>query len=408
MKSRTVIILWIITLFLGISVFAIKKSAGNDLKNSTERSAGETLVPNFHADKTATIEITSADSAVTLTQKDGTWLVVERDDFPAQTTSIYELLRTLTDLKVTQGIEAGPSFAPRFGMDENSSDPSQRGLTATFKDASGKNLATVSFGKNLDSAASASPFGGGSVGRYVRNHDDTSGFYAVSELFPSLSADPRNWLADEFFQIEKIQTINLSQPGSDKSEWELTRDDETADFKFTDAFPGVKIDPNAVSPLKSLFSYTRFDDVIPASEIEKRATPEKLQTATITTFEGLTYTISLQPANSTNPQPGGESYLLTVKASGELPKERKKAENETPELAETTDKAFNERHKTLTELLDKTRKFQDRTFEVSSFTVSSLLKTRTDLMDKGPGPEAQQPANGPGPVFTPPVGIPSP
>jgi len=408
MKSRTVIILWIITLFLGISVFAIKKSAGNDLKNSTERSAGETLVPNFPADKTATIEITSADSTVTLTQKDGTWLVVERDDFPAQTTSIYELLRTLTDLKVTQGIEAGPSFAPRFGMDENSSDPSQRGLTATFKDASGKNLATVSFGKNLDSAASASPFGGGSVGRYVRNHADTSGFYAVSELFPSLSADPRNWLADEFFQIEKIQTINLSQPGSDKSEWELTRDDETADFKFTDAFPGVKIDPNAVSPLKSLFSYTRFDDVIPASEIEKRATPEKLQTATITTFEGLTYTISLQPANSTNPQPGGESYLLTVKASGELPKERKKAENETPELAETADKAFNERHKTLTELLDKTRKFQDRTFEVSSFTVSSLLKTRTDLMDKGPGPEAQQPANGTGPVFTPPIGIPSP
>ncbi len=405
MKPRTLIILWIIALLLGVSVFLIKKSAGNDIKNTTERTAGQTLIPDFPAKEIASIHIADAELSVTLQQKDGNWSVVERDGFKANPTEIIGLLRSIIELKVTQGIEAGPSFASRFGMDEKSSDPAQRGITATFKDASGKSLATISFGKNLDSVASASPFGGGSMGRFVRNHADESGFYAVSEVFPSLSADPKNWLAEEFIKIEKIQSIALTQPGSDKNEWELERDNEEADFKFTSAFPGVKIDPAAVAPLKSLFSYARFDDLVPVAEIAKRATPEKLQTATIKTFEGLTYVLTLQPSKIQ----GSENYLLTVKVSGELPEKRKAAENEKPEDAAAADKAFEERSKALTESIAQTKKLEPLTFEVSKFTVDALLKSRTDFMDKGPGPQAQpqpQPGSGLGPVFSPTISIP--
>lgn len=404
MKPRTVIILWIIVLLLGVSVFAVKKSAGDNIKSSTQRSAGQTLIADFPAKEITSIHLADADLSVTLQQKDGNWIVVERDGFNANSTEIVEFLRTLIDLKVTQGIEAGPSFAPRFGMDETSSDPAQRGITATFKDASGKSLATISFGKNLDSVASSSPFGGGSIGRFVRNHADESGFYAVSELFPSLSADPKNWLADEFFKIEKIQSIALTQPGTDQNEWELARDTEEADFTFTSAFPGVKIDTSAVAPLKSLFSFARFDDVVPNAEIEKRASPDKLQTATIKTFEGITYVLSLQPSKSNS-----ENFLLNVKVSGELPDKRKPAENEKPEDAAAADKAFDERRKAIADSIAQTRKIEPITFEVSKFTVDALLKSRTDLMDKGPGPQAQPgpgPGQGLGPVFSPPISIP--
>jgi hypothetical protein len=318
MKPRTVIILWIIALALGVSVYAVKKVSGDDIKTTTQRSAGQTLIADFPAKDVSSIHITAADLSVTLQKKDGNWIVVERDGFSANSTEITGFLRTLIDLKVTQGIEAGPSFASRFGMDEKSTDPTQRGVTTEFKDASGKSLATISFGKNLDSTASSSPFGGGSVGRFVRNHADESGFYAVSELFPSLSADPKNWLSEEFIKIEKIQSISLTQPGSDKNEWELDRDSEEADFKFTSAFPGVKIDKAAADPLKSLLSYGRFDDIVPTAEIEKRASPDKLQTATIKTFEGITYVLALQPSKSNS-----ENYLLTFKVSGELPEKRK-------------------------------------------------------------------------------------
>jgi hypothetical protein len=414
MKPRTVTILWIVALVLALSVFIVKKSTSGEDKDATKRSPGQTLIADFPAENAASIEIAGVDQSATLAKKDGKWTVAQRDDFPANSRNINDLLRTLAELKIAQGIEAGPSFAPRFGMDENSSEPGSRGLTATFKDASGKEIAKVSFGKNLDSAVSASPFGGGATGRFVRNHADESGFYAVSEGFGNLSADPKSWLAEDFIKVEKIKGISLTKPGSDENEWELTRPDENSDFSFSEAFPGVKTDAAATSPLKSLFSFSRFDDVVPASELDKKASPEKLQKAIITTFEGFTYTITLQPVKPAEAKegdatpPASDNFLMTVAVQAELPQERKKPEDEKPEDAETAQKAFEERLKALTESLQKTKALEGRTFEVSKFTVDALLKSRTEFMDKGPGPAADaQPIPEGISAFTPPVEIPA-
>ncbi|MEK6231910.1 MAG: DUF4340 domain-containing protein [Luteolibacter sp.] len=414
MKIRTVITLWAVAIVLGLAVFFLKQYQAAADENVTERAAGEKLVADFPATETASIEIMGAEQSVTLSLKDGKWTVANRDDFPANTRNVNDFLRTLSELKVTQCIEAGSSFAPRFGMDENSSDPAEHGITATFKDKSGKDLAKISFGKNLDAAASASPYGGGATGRYVRNHADESGFYAVSEVFGILSTDPKSWLADDFIKVERIKSISLSKPSSDEHEFALIRDDENADFKFTDAFPGVNIDPAAVNPLKSLFSYARFDDLVPAAEVAARATPEKLQKASIATFEGFTYDITLQPVKvaaakeGEDAAPAAEEYLMEIKVSAELPKERKKPETETPEDAETADKAFAERLKTLTKRLEEAKALEGRTFLVSKFTVAALLKGRAELMSKGPGPGSRAPTLPPGTsVFTPPVQIPA-
>ena len=416
MKSRTVLCLWLVALLLGASVFFLKKSSGGAHKNTTNRAPGQTLFENFPAKEIANIEIKGTNQSVTLAQKDGKWSVAQRDDFPADSRKINELLRSLTDLKITQGIEAGPSFTPSFGMDEKSKKAEDRGLTATFKDTSGKALATLSLGKTLDSSASqSSPMGGGATGRFVRNHADESGFYAVSEVFASASPDPKTWLSEDFIKIEKIQTISLSKPGADDNEWALTRDEENGDFKFTDAFPGVQIEPATVTPLKSLFSFARFDDVVPTSEVEKRATPDKLQKVEITTFEGLAYKITLQPAKpattegkSEESTAAAETYLMTVEVSGDLPKERKKPAEEKKEEAAAADKAFAERTKALVETLAKTKALSVRTFEVSKFTVDSLLKSRIDLISKGPGPGATGPPPTPGTsAFTAPIAIPA-
>lgn len=415
MKTRTVIILWIVAIALGAAVFLLKQNQGGKSENTTERDAGEKLIEDFPAEETASIEISGAAESVTLEQNAGNWTVADRDGYPANARNINDLLRTLSDLKVTQGIEAGPSFAPRFGMDGKSSDPADHGITATFKDSSGKELEVISFGKNLDASASASPFGGGATGRYVRNHSDESGIYAVSEVFGTLSPDPKSWLADDFIKVERIKSISLTKPGTDENEYALVRDDENADFRFTDAFPGVKIDPAAINPLKSLFSYARFDDVVPADKVAARATPDMLQKATITTFEGFTYDISLQPAKTTasakdakQAEPPAEEYLMQIKVSAVLPEKRKKPEGEQTKDAEAADKAFAERLKTLTERLETAKGLENRTFLVSKFTVDALLKGRAELMSKGPGPAGGAPMAPPGTsAFTPPVEIPA-
>ena len=60
MKPRTVIILWIVALVLGASIYLVKQSASGQDKNATNRTPGQTLLADFAADKAATIEISGA------------------------------------------------------------------------------------------------------------------------------------------------------------------------------------------------------------------------------------------------------------------------------------------------------------------------------------------------------------
>ena len=232
--------------------------------------------------------------------------------------------------------------------------PADRGLTATFKDAAGKEIAKVSLGKNIESGAAPSPMGGSnSVGRYVRNHADESGFYAVSEMFTSVSDEAPRWLDSGFISPEKIKSITLSQVGKTDPAWKLTRDGETAEFQLDGAAATEVLDTAATGPLKSLFSYARFEDVVPAANVAGRAAEGK-RTATIETFEGFTYTVNITPTKPGTPPaasspdaapPATDNYLVTVDVAATLPKERKKEDGEKPEDAKTKDTAFADRLK---------------------------------------------------------------
>ncbi len=386
MNKRQVTILWVIAIALGAAVTAVKVSQNQSTRSATKRSQGQTLFDSFPANDAASIEIQGATGSVTLSKKDGKWGVTQRDGYPANNTFVNDFIRTLGELKITLGMEAGPSFAPRFGMDETATKPADRGLTATFKDAAGKEIAKVSLGKNIDSNSAPSPMGGSSaVGRYVRNHADDSGFYAVSEMFPSVSDDAKRWLDSGFINPEKINAITLSQPGKSEIDWKLTRDDENAEFKL-DAAAATEVPDTAVtSPLKSLFSYASFDDIVPTHQVSERIDTEAKRTAIIETIEGFTYTIQISPT-----KPATDNFLLTVEVAAEIPKERKKSEGEKPEDAKTKDTAFSERQKILTEKLTKEKALAGITFQVAKSTVDPLLKDRAALITKATPP----PANG--------------
>jgi hypothetical protein len=397
MNKRQVIILWAIAILLGIAVAAVKLTQKDATQSATNRAPGQTLFEKFPAADIASVAIKGAAGGVTLTRKGDKWVVAERDDYPANAAYVNEFIRTLDELKVTRGMEAGPSFAPRFGMDESAAKAEDRGLTAVFKDAAGKDLATVSLGKNIESGADAGPMGGGgAVGRYIRNHADESGFYAISEMFPAVNDEPSRWLADGFFSPEKIKSITLSAKNSGETAWKVTRDTEEAEFKLEGAAAGEVLDTTAAAPLKSLLSYARFNDVVPADKVAERAGADGKRKAVIETFEGFTYTLDITPAKAAAAPaadaaapPASEDMLLSVSVAAELPKERKKEEGEKEEDAKTKDAAFTERLKTLTEKLEKEKAFEGRTFLVSRSTVDALLKERADLITKAqPAAEA--------------------
>ena len=403
MNKRQVTLLWIIALALGGGVAYQKFGRTQSIAATTARVAGQTLLESFPASDVATIDIQGSGSTTNLVKKDGKWVVSQRDDYPANVTTVNEFIRTLEALKVTQGIQAGPSFAPRFGLDESASSADKRGVTATFKNAAGGDLVKVSIDRRVAAENPASPFGGAPNGRFIRNHNDSTGIYRVNESFGSLSEDPKRWLADGFIQVEKIKTITVTQPDKADVAWKLTRETEDGAFTLDGAAAGETLDTTATDPFKTLFSYARFEDVIPAAKTAERTQPTGKRVATIVTLEGFTYTLtftSLKPSatpppapNPANPQPPAtDNYALTVAVSAELPKERKKAEGEKPEDAKAKDTAFTERLKTLTERLAKEKSLAGRSFEISKFTLESLLKERSALIKKdapaAPAPSA--------------------
>lgn len=417
MNKRQVIILWIITLVLGAAVVAVKLSQKDDASAAaTARVPGQTLFASFPAAEVAAIEVAGADGSVTVHKKDGKWTVAEREDYPAAVSTVHEFLRLLTELKVTRAMEAGPSAAPRFGMDESAKTAADRGLTATFKDAAGKEVAKVSLGKNIENAASSSPMGGAmAVGRYIRNHADESGFYAVSEMFSTVVSDPVRWLDMDFFSPEKIRSVSLSQPDKEDVAWKVVRESEEAEFKLDGATGDEVLDSTAGTAFKSLFSYIRFEDVVPAGKVAERAAETGKRHAVIETFEGFTYKVTLTPDKSEKPADPAvasaagatDQQLMTVSVSAELPKERKKEEGEKPEDAKTKDEAFTTRLKALTEKLEKEKALEGRTFLVSKSNVDALLKERAALVKKageavGEGADASGVQQLPGGLIAPP------
>ncbi|MEP4078818.1 DUF4340 domain-containing protein [Haloferula sp.] len=390
MSKRQVIVLWAIALLLVVTLIAVKSSRQDGFQSATERSRGDTLLSDFEASEVAKVEISTGDTQATLTRKDGSWFVANRDDYPADAPAINDLLRSIDEVKVTQGIESDPSFAPRFGMDPKATDDSEKGTKVILLNDAGTELAHLTFGKNLEGQSDPmNPFGGGggSSGRFVLNHADESGVYITSELFPTLNSDASEWLAEEFIKVDKIKSVSASEVGKlDNFAWKLAREDDTKDFMLDGKKDDEDINNPALSPFKNLLSYARFEDVMPASEVEAAWQADQKQTAVIETFDGFTYTIKYSPIKD-----DAGNYLMTVSTAAEISSEREKKEDETEEAAKTADEEFATSRKALEEKLAAEKKLKGRTFKVAKTTLDPLLKKRADFIID---PNAPQPAAG--------------
>ncbi len=391
MSKQQVILLWVIALVLGITVTAVKISQNDPELNETDRGAGETLLPDFPQEQVAQITITGVTNTVEIAKKDGQWVVANRDDYPARTSSVLEFIRVVGDLRVTRGVEASPSFAPRFGMDADADNSNDRGITATFKNHDGKELATITLGKIIENDRSSGPLGmSATVGRYIRNHADESGFYATSEMFPAITYQPENWLADDFINPEKIESITLSKADSNEPAWTISRISEEAEYQMENTEANEVLNTKTTQPLKTLFSYARFDDVVPESELENRTQDKGHRNATITTFEGFTYELTLVPELGVD-----NKYLMTAKLNASLPEKRKAPENETAEEAEQRDNAFTQRLTSLTHKLERAKIYDGRVYQVSANTVDPLLKERSELITRATASEPNPPTTNP-------------
>ena len=103
--------------------------------------------------------------------------------------------------------------------------------------------------------------------------------------------------------------------------------------------------------------------------MDKNATQIK-----IGTFDGLNYHVIVGQT------PSGSDRVIQVETTGSLPENRTPGENEKAEDKVNLDKEWAEKQEELKEKLRKDSAFTVYDYRVSSYTVESILKKRTELL----------------------------
>lgn len=175
----------------------------------TEPAQFPKLLPNIgeYADKVTTIGISQGSKSVTLELKDKTWVLKERDGYPANADKVRGLLLALSDAGLAEDKTQKPDRYELLQVE----DPQQKGAASNLlklSDASNAILAELIVGR-----VRANAFGGGQGGTYVRRPGEAQAWIVNAEI--DASSDIKSWFKTRIFetQVDRIRKVTIEIPG---------------------------------------------------------------------------------------------------------------------------------------------------------------------------------------------------
>ena len=379
MNRKQLLILLVLVAVLGAAGLYLYRGNESSWKGGT-RAAGQKLLGELPVNDVARIVIKGGTNELHLVKKDNLWRVQQRGDYPANYSEISGFLLKAADLKVVQSEEIGQSMLGRYKLLPPGPATNTAVLVELF-DQNGKIIKSLLLGKThmRKSEGRPSPMGemgeseGWPDGRYVMVGAGTKTVAIISDPLSNLEAKPDQWLNKDFFKVEKIRTIALAFPVATNS-WKITRDTESAsDWKLGEAKPAEQLDSSKTSSFSSALNSPSFSDVLPADAKPAEAGLDKPTVATIETFDNFTYTLKVG-------QKLNDNFPVALTVTAQIPKERVAGKDEKPEDKTRLDKEFKDKQQKQHDKLDQEKSYEKRVYLVSSWTLDSLLKERSQLL----------------------------
>jgi hypothetical protein len=372
MNRKQFIILLVLVVFVGAAGLLIRQHNSRSWQ-SGGTAVGQKLLPHLAINDIAQIVIQSGTNELNLARRDNLWRVRERGDYPANFSQISELLVKLSDLKVAQREDLGPSQLGRFELLPPEAG-THAGTRLEFKDQSGKTLDSILLGKKhlKQPAANARMAGMGDEGwpdgRYVMTGTGAKTVAVISDPLDQVQSQPQSWLDPEFFNLEKPRRIAVQLADATNS-WQITRASETNDWQLADAQPGEKLDETKISTVTSPFSSARFSDVAPLDSGKTTNGP----VLTVETFDGFTYVVRIDPKQEDN-------YPVSFSLTANLPAERVAGAGEKAVDKTRLDQEFKARQTQLVEKRTRESAFTHWIYSLPAYAVDPVIKTRGDLL----------------------------
>ncbi len=372
MKRTQLAILILLLVVLGVAAFVLVQRRTTSWESSTDYLPGK--VVSLPINDVAQVTIQQPETQITLKKKGDTWVVGERADYPANFEMVSTLIRKAWELKPVQEVKVGPSQLGRLSL-LKPGQGAESGTLVDFKNAEGKRLAALLFGKKYmrESNQSFAPGRSFPAGRYVMAEDGNHQVHLVSEAFQQIDGKPESWLDRSFIKIEKPITIAVAGPDPAMN-WKLEQEQGTKEWKLADAKPDEHLDTVKARQIASaLNSISSFTDVLAPESKPESLGLDKPTTITVTTEDGFNYLLRAGKMVD-------QSYALTVSVSANLVSARTPSKDEKPEDKSRLDKEFQTQHETLEKKLAKEKKLEGRIFLVPKYGIDQLKKNRADLL----------------------------
>jgi hypothetical protein len=376
MNSKQFKLLILVSIVI-IGFGAFKLSRERSSWQESNKEIGGKVFGEFPLNEIAAITIKTASNEVEVAKSGDIWTVVNRGDYPANFDTISGLLRKVWELKELRNVKVGASQLAGLELVEPGKGMGS-GTLLVFKDASGKEVHSLLLGKQhmQEGSANASPFGGGGYpdGRYILPDGQNDAIALVQEPFSDVRTSPADWLLKDFFKVAKAKSIEVTTTNS----WKAQRETESGDWKLVGLKDGEILDTTKTSGFNYALSSPSFTDVLVGVEpIDVGLTTPKQ--VVITTFDGFTYTVDAGKKD------GEDDYYIKVSVEANLPTERTPGEVETEEDKARLDKEFADAQATLKGKIEQEQALSKWIYQVSNYTLNSVLKERNELL-KEPEP----------------------
>jgi hypothetical protein len=335
----------------------------------------ELLLPALDVNSVQKIRVKDEKSEVNVALNGTTWTVAERGGYEASFDKISRALLALKEQKNTRKQIVGKESWGKIGV-QPPGEPNAYGIGTLVElmDDKGNLKKSLILGANVTSSgnANASPLGGSNE-RMIRIPDDGDTIWVVGNTFSDLETKPDTWIEKAFFDVQKLKSVEVTAAKPEDS-WKASRENADAtEFTLEGAKAGEKLDNGKIN-LTSLLSAPTFNDVLTkdkAAETMKGAVKARL-----VTLDGFTYDVQTVKQKVAD----ADKYYLTVAVSADIAKERSLVKDEKAEDKKKNDDSFAEEKKKKEEKLANEKKLAGWVYEVTEYTVSSLLKSRAEVL----------------------------
>lgn len=262
MRQTKMLAIVVIVLLAGILALMLPDRRGEDA------DAGS-LLPDLKADinRISQVSVSKAAESLTLSNETGKWVLVERQNYPADTGKLRQLLLALADATKLERKTSNPEMYERLGVEDSGADSESTEIRI-----SGPGL---EFALILGDTAQ-------SRYRYARIPGQAESW--LIDQNPVLPGSAGGWLLQEILDIDssRVRSVTITHGGAETIRIEK-KDKDAAGFEVPDIPDGRELSyPGVVNGIAGVLSKLNLQDVAVSS-----ASGAGDAKTVFTTFDGL-------------------------------------------------------------------------------------------------------------------------